>query len=157
MIRIRNVKRLALVCLPLFLAACESIPNNVPSEESSGGSRSESTIEKNMEPEQTTKQQPQPKAPKVDEAVSVSPAVTSLLDRADQQEKDGNPSAAISSLERAIRIAPRFPESYYRLGELRYKEGNYSQARSMGKKSISLGASGWLLNQSLKLIDNASK
>jgi tetratricopeptide (TPR) repeat protein len=151
-IELKKLKRLTLICLPLFLAACESIPNKAPDEENTSGGRIQ-----NKETNQIITQQPQQKAPEVDEAVKVSPAVTSLLDRAAQQEKEGNQSAAIGSIERAIRIAPRYPESYYRLGELRYKQGNYSQARSMGQKSLSLGASGWLRNQSLKLIDNASK
>jgi len=146
-------KRFGLMCLPLFLAACESIPSNTPSQESN----KEVQQVTEPKPKQEIKQQTKEKPAQVDDSVKASPAVISLLDRAEQQQKDGNNAAAVGSLERAIRIAPRYPETYYRLGELRYQEGNYSQARSLGQKTLSLGATGWLLDQAKRLIENASQ
>ncbi|MFT4837356.1 MAG: tetratricopeptide (TPR) repeat protein [Psychromonas sp.] len=65
------------------------------------------------------------------------------------------PQAAASSLERAIRIAPRFPESYYRLGELRYQEGVYNQAVLLAQKALRLGAAGMLRRQAQDLVSKS--
>ena len=146
-------KRFGLICLPLFLAACESIPSNTPIQESN--KEVKQVTEQQTEPE--SKQQAKEKPAREDESIKASPAVITLLDRAEKQQKDGNNAAAVGSLERAIRISPRYPETYYRLGELRYQEGNYSQARSLGQKTLSLGAVGWLREQAKRLIENATR
>lgn len=131
-------KKVTLFCLPYFLVACSTISTN--------GGKSESPSipdikdittqpkEKLSEPKRVIKEAP------VDQAVQANIVVHSLLDRAQQQLKDGDQQGAESSLERAIRIAPRYPESYFRLAELRYHQGKYSQASSLAEKTISLGA-----------------
>lgn len=94
--------------------------------------------------------------PKVDSVTTITPAVQTLLTQAEAQLAKGDIRASMNSLERAIRIAPRFPESYYRLGELHFVQGSFKQARSLAQKSISLGANGKIREQALKLIDKTS-
>jgi len=71
------------------------------------------------------------------------------------QQQAGNNQQAMATLERAIRIAPRYQEGYYRLAQVHYQQGNYSQALSLAQKAISLGASGQLRQQSLAMIENS--
>lgn len=132
----------------------------MPSEDKSKGTGQETTepIKKNeQQASDKAKQEEPPKKaqkPIVNSAAKAPAAVSSLLDRAEKQMNAGKLSSANSSLERAIRIAPRYPESYYRLALLRYQQGQYNQARSLAQKSISLGAKGGLHKQALKLIED---
>lgn len=89
---------------------------------------------------------------KIDDVNEISPAINSLLKQAKYQHETGNINSAFSTLERAIRIDPRFPESYYLLGELHYERGNDRQAGSLAQKAISLGASGNVRDKALSLI-----
>lgn len=146
------MKKITLLSVPWLLVACGTIPTGQPVEEVK---RPPVT-----EPQAKPIVVPEPPVVKPQEAPVASPAqapsaVISLLSRAQQQERDGDDKAAASSLERAIRIAPRYPESYYRLGELRYKEGSYSQAASLGQKTLSLGAQGSLRSLAQALIAKA--
>ncbi|WP_028863299.1 tetratricopeptide repeat protein [Psychromonas aquimarina] len=131
------LKKSALLCLPWFLAACSTLPQD------------KQAPAKTQAPEPIVKPQPAP----VDSAAEAPGAVASLLERAEQQEDNQNRAAAIASLERAIRIAPRYPESYYRLAELYYKQGSDNLARTLAQKSISLGAEGMLRRQAQALLD----
>lgn len=139
----------AVLCLPWVLVACGTIPSQ--------------PIDKNKQPA-VTETQPKPVQPPiiapqeapVDSAAKAPSAVVYLLKRAEQQAQNGGRKAAASSLERAIRMAPRFPESYYRLGELRYQEGAYNQAASLAQKALRLGAEGMLRRQAQDLINKAS-
>jgi tetratricopeptide (TPR) repeat protein len=89
---------------------------------------------------------------KVDEVVAAPPAVDSLLNKAASQRRSGNLTAAVATIERAIRIAPRYPGSYYMLGDIRLEQGRSSQARSLAGKSLALGAEGELKQQAENLI-----
>ncbi|KGK00384.1 hypothetical protein [Thalassotalea sp. ND16A] len=131
-------KKIALLCLPWFLAACSTIPTTSDKPRSAA------------KPQPASKVQPQPAS--VDAAAKAPAAVVALLDRAEQQLINGDDSAAAVSLERAIRIAPRYPESYYRLGKLRFTQSYHDQARALAQKAISLGASGWLRRQAERLV-----
>jgi len=88
----------------------------------------------------------------VDKSVTESPAVTSLLQRAQSQQQQGNVQTATATLERAIRLSPRYPNSYYQLATLCQQQGQRQQASALAQKSISLGASGQLLSQAQKLL-----
>ncbi|WNC73405.1 hypothetical protein RGQ13_05270 [Thalassotalea psychrophila] len=129
-------RKIALLCLTLALAACSTTP----------------VTEEKTQPIPTVKAKPAP----VDDAAQAPAAVITLLDKAEQQQNNGDDLAAIVSLERAIRIAPRYPESYYRLGKLRFSQSRYEQARALAQKAISLGASGWLRWQAEKLVESSS-
>lgn len=135
------VKKLSLIISPLLLVACANIPT-------------EDTSQKTNNEQQQTEAKPEKyKVSKTNETSSASSAVVSLLQRAQQQQENGNVVGAVSSLERAIRISPRYPESYYRLAEIYYKQGKNNQARSLAEKALSLGASGELQTKSQSLIN----
>lgn len=144
-----KVTRVGILFLAFFLSACQTLSNTPDKRESTNSN----THTSNKTEQQKTQTQPA----KVDEVINASPAVDSLLIQATQQEQAGNTRAAINTLERAIRIAPRYPTSYYRLAKLRYQQGNYQQAASLAQKALSLGAAGELREQSLLIISNVSK
>ncbi|MBR9868407.1 MAG: tetratricopeptide repeat protein [Oceanospirillales bacterium] len=69
---------------------------------------------------------------------SSNPAVIALLQGAEEQQKQGEFSAAQSSLERAQRIAPRDPHVYMQLADLRRQQGQYLQAEQFALKGLTL-------------------
>ena len=154
------VKKLSMLCLPWFLVACGTIPIITPVPDTNQSPVTSTPSEVKAEPKAEapagSKVVPKVKPKPVDDTAKAPAAVASLLDRAKQQESSGDYQAAVASLERAIRIAPRYPESYYRLGELRLRQGFYSQARSLGHKTLSLGADWLLRRQAQSLVDRAS-
>lgn len=135
-------KKIGMLCLPWFLVACGTIPVAAP-------------VNETVQPPIVKPKVKSESAP-VDDAATAPAAVITLLDRAQQQARNGDELAAVGSLERAIRIAPRYPESYFLLGELRYKQGNYDQARSLAQKVLSLGADWWLRRKAQSLVERAS-
>ena len=64
-----------------------------------------------------------------------NPAVVALLDTADQYSAAGQNNRAVASLERAIRIDPKNPLLWNKLGYLHLQEKNWVQAIAMAKKS----------------------
>ncbi|MFT6925622.1 MAG: tetratricopeptide (TPR) repeat protein [Psychromonas sp.] len=147
----RFLKKCAVLSLPLVLVACGTIPTQ-PID------NTERPEVIDIAPEPVIVPEPSVVAPQekpVDRAARAPSAVVSLFKRAEQQEQNGDTKAAASSLERAIRIAPRFPESYYRLGELRYQEGAFNQAASLAQKALRLGAEGTIRRLAEDLINKA--
>jgi len=69
--------------------------------------------------------------------VSANPAVIALLDRARLDTGAGQREAAGASLERALRIEPRNAWLWHELAQLRLTQGQYAQAISVARKSIS--------------------
>lgn len=67
-----------------------------------------------------------------------NPAVIALLDSAQQQQRSGAYSSAQSSLERAQRIAPRDPQVYFQLADLRRHQGQYLQAEQLALKGVAV-------------------
>lgn len=63
-------------------------------------------------------------------------AVLALLTTAQQQQSSGNYNGAASSLERAQRIAPREPQVFYRLAEVRLAQGDASQAEQLAQRGL---------------------
>ncbi|QUM81290.1 tetratricopeptide repeat protein [Moritella sp. 5] len=147
------IKRACLFALPLLLTACGTIPTY-----NSNGTQVQET--NNTAPVASEKSKPEPKVkPKptpVDDTAQAPAAVLSLMKRAEKQVNGGDNRAAIASLERAIRIAPRYPDTYFRLGERYFYQGNYKQARSLAEKSITLGADWLLRRQAESLIERAA-
>ena len=64
-------------------------------------------------------------------------AVIALLDQAQLHTEAGQREAAGASLERALRIEPRNPWLWHELAQLRLTQGQYAQAVSLARKSIS--------------------
>ena len=148
-----TLKKVTLFCVPYFLVACTSIS---PTGSKSGNKQTPDVKDLISLPKEKTDATETVKEAPVDKAVQANIVVHSLLDRADQQLKGGDQQGAEGSLERAIRIAPRYPESYFRLAELRYQQGKYVQASSLADKSLSLGADEVLSKQVNALLQNIS-
>ena len=132
-------KKIVVCCLSCFLVACSVKPDVTPIDDAvivpssivnpTGG---------------------------IDKSVKGNSALGSLLGIAQQQESKGNLQGAAVILERAIRIAPRNPETYLRLAELNYRQGKYGQAQSFAEKSLSLNANQRLTEQAEQLLEKIS-
>ena len=155
---LKVIKNIALCCFPCFLLACTTLP--VTDEQDSQLEKSTQQTKpkekvvsaRELKSESNDSSERLIAVPHVDHATQAPVAVIVLLQRAAQQTSSGNSLAAQASLERAIRIAPRHPESYYRLGEWHYQQGNDSQARALAQKALSLGAQGPLKQQVIALL-----
>lgn len=77
-------------------------------------------------------------APSLTQAPPQNPAVVALLDNARQQQQSGQLSSAQSSLERAQRIAPRDPQVYYQLADVRWRQGQFLQAEQLALKGVAV-------------------
>lgn len=114
----------------LLLAGCASAPTQPPAT--------------SAQPE-TVPQQPLPPltgegvivVPVPEPVKSGNPAVVALLDRARMDSGTGNRGAAGASLERGLRIEPRNAWLWHELAQLRLASGQYAQAVSLARKSIS--------------------
>ena len=62
--------------------------------------------------------------------------VLALLTTAKQQQGGGDLNSAASSLERAQRIAPREPQVFYRLAEVRLEQGDAAQAEQLAQQGL---------------------
>lgn len=121
---------------PVLLIGCSNVPTQ-------------------QQPTQNNQEQPPVTVMEQTSAGIVAPkAVLNLIARSQQQIKQADLIGAKASLERALRITPRYPDSYYYLAKVNYLQGQYKQARSMAKKCLSLGAQGGLLESVLRLIDD---
>ena len=64
--------------------------------------------------------------------------VSALLEEASRQEAAKDLTAAVGSVERALRIEPRNAHVWHRLASLRMKQGQYGMAVELAAKSNSL-------------------
>jgi tetratricopeptide (TPR) repeat protein len=141
------VKKLFITFLVVGLTACVSVdPYPQPSVPVIEGS--DSSTEEEMAPETQSTTVPK----KVNEVATAPAVVNNLLVKAKKQQGQGDLSSAMSTVERAIRIAPRYPASYYQLAELKFDANEFSDAKSLAQKAISLGASGSLKRSALELV-----
>ncbi|TWI50893.1 hypothetical protein IQ22_03815 [Pseudomonas duriflava] len=62
--------------------------------------------------------------------------ILALLTTAQQQQSGGDLNGASSSLERAMRIAPREPQVLYRLAEVRLAQGDAAQAEQLARRGL---------------------
>lgn len=146
-----RVNKLAIIIVVTGLTACASIdpytqptlstPPSAPVLDTNG-----LASEKEVAPEQAVK-------PKEVSDVAAAPAVVNgLLAKAGKQRQQGDLNTAMATVERAIRIAPRYPVSYYRLAELKFDTNNFANAKSLAQKAISLGASDSLKRSAQELV-----
>lgn len=80
-------------------------------------------------------EQPSPPVADTERMHQSGPAVVALLDDADKFSGQGNNQQAIASVERALRIEPKNPVLWNRLGRLHLQNGSWIQAITMAKKS----------------------
>lgn len=161
-----NRSRLFFVsALLLLLAGCATVTTPPPAKPAAP----EAVPQGAILPQETSPQQvippgviPQPSGeaivmepvPKSD--MSVNKAIVALLNRAQIDNQSGNREAAGSSLERALRIEPRNAWLWFELAQLRLAEGQYAQAITLARKSISFaGHEHRLLAMDWQVIGNA--
>jgi hypothetical protein len=87
----------------------------------------------------------------------VSSASQALLNESRSHSAAGRYPQATASIERAIRIEPRQPVLWLELGNIRLKEGDYSQAESLGRKALSLSAGDAALSARAQQLISAAK
>ncbi len=109
-------------------------------------------------PQRTSASTPAATKPAPSSNVSTSPAVKSLLRQAKLDMVLKRNTAAISKLERALRIESRNPAIWHQLAKANYNNGSDGTAISMAKKSnIYTAADSPLEKLNWQLIKSASK
>ena len=68
-------------------------------------------------------------------------AVLALLQTAEMQQADGQLAAAAASLERALRIEPQNPWTWYRLAAVRLEQDRLDQAEQLARRCDALAGS----------------
>ncbi|MEJ0006844.1 MAG: tetratricopeptide repeat protein [Steroidobacteraceae bacterium] len=68
----------------------------------------------------------------------LGPAATALVAQAHRQATGGDQQAAISTIERALRIEPDNPLLWIELGEIHESAGRFDQAAGLGHKALQL-------------------
>ncbi|MCW8887092.1 MAG: tetratricopeptide repeat protein [Motiliproteus sp.] len=81
-----------------------------------------------------------------------SGALLALLEQAEQQHQSGRNQQALSSLERAQRIAPRDPLVYLQLARLRLDMKDYPRAQQLAKKGLSLSSGNDQMQKAFKAL-----
>ncbi len=79
---------------------------------------------------------PPPKPPR--KRPDAPPAVVALVQRADAQISAGNLDGAVATLEQAIRISPKQALPWYRLVQIKVKQGDCGQAAQFALKADTL-------------------
>lgn len=98
-----------------------------------------------------TPQQPPP--PKVQrKRPEPPPVVLALVSRADAQIIAGNLDGAVASLEQAARVAPKQPLPWYRLAQVKVKQGECAQAAQFAHKADTLSDDLVLREQTQQLV-----
>ncbi len=77
-----------------------------------------------------------------------SGTVLALLNTAKGQEQAGNLAGSAATLERALRVQPRNAVLWNKLAHIRFKQGKYSQAASLARKSNGLAGGNVAVKQS---------
>lgn len=84
-------------------------------------------------------------------------AVAMLWDRAEKARRNGNLELAVSSIERALRLAPNDPILWSRLAELRLRQKDFAVAENLAAKSNALAGNYRLLRYRNWLIIAAAR
>lgn len=135
------------VLVILLLGACTTAQKPVPVEERSR--EADTAAETPPDQETVTRPaKPEPLPPPAEEDVTKPeqrpqqspPAVVALLDNADQSLASGNADQAVASIERALRIDPKNPVLWQRLGQIRLRQKRWDQAIATARKSNLLAA-----------------
>lgn len=104
-----------------------------------------------MVTEPSTPTDKDPSSPKtyVDQPIptTTSPAVLALMRDAQSQSRQGNLDAAVTTIERAVRIQPRNAELWHRLALLRLQQERPRLAEDLAKKSNTLAGANYNLRR----------
>ena len=173
MVNTRSINYLYIfICI--FFTACTTVPK--PDTEKSPPVVDRSVSEEEIKSEQIrqerevqpvqaeeiqvpeTKLEEEINTPRADVKKNESPVIIALLDDVTDYENSGNSQQAEATLERAIRIEPKNPLLWHRLGLLQLREKQWQQAIAMAQKSNSLAANNTDLQlNNWKIIAQASK
>ncbi len=82
---------------------------------------------------------PREPAPVPQQPPATAPAALALAAQSDQARSEGNLRLAGLQLERALRIAPRDPDLWNRLAQVRLEQQDFQQAERMAERSLQLG------------------
>ncbi len=142
--------------LALHLASCASNPaaSDVPVVEAGMPAQRTTAVSPREAPLQTQPGSPEPVATAgfgseqaqypgdpstpLTEPQPTGVAVLALLETADLQRADGQLAAAAASLERALRIEPQNPWTWYRLAAVRLQQDRLDQAEQLARRADSL-------------------
>ena len=116
--------RFGLAILIVLLAGCAAAPTTAPRDPGAGAS--------------PAFQPPAPAPDATEGAYPLSPAAAALVARADQLIQSGDPAAAGSELERALRIEPRNPRIWQRMAVAKLELNDPVQAETLARKSSAL-------------------
>jgi hypothetical protein len=103
-----------------------------------GGSQPIQSFPVNAQPQSPRGNTAGPSALQADE--QLDGPVLALLTTARDQEGRGDLGGASSSLERAMRMAPREPQVFYRLAQVRLAQGDTAQAEQVAQRGLSYAA-----------------
>ena len=88
---------------------------------------------------------------------SLSAAANALLLAAKAESAVGRPDAAITKVERALRIEPQSPLLWHHLADFNYKKKRYDQAITLARKSLQLSSGNReLVSKNLDLMTKAA-
>jgi len=73
----------------------------------------------------------------VADSAQMPSALSELMLKADQQYMQGQYPSALATLERAVRIKPRYPEIWSRMAQVYAQQGRAAQARQHAERSNS--------------------
>lgn len=123
--------RFSLLLLPLLLVACAGAPRQTPSPVEERGAEAPPDTGGEIQPVPAPRQptiRPMPQGERL-------PAIESLISRADSEARRGRLENASALLERALRIDSRDALLWYRLGQIRYQQGDYLQAVNLLRRA----------------------
>jgi Flp pilus assembly protein TadD len=159
---------LALLMVAVQLSGCALLREPVenpgspqPVHPAPGNPTRESISQNPAAPAQATAVTPPPAVappPAATRQFRLGPAATALVAQAHRQAGSGDQQAAISTIERALRIEPENPLLWLELGDIHESAGRFDQAAGLGHKALQLAtgdphaqAASWhLIAESLK-------
>ena len=90
----------------------------------------------------------------VADSAELPEVIRSLVKQSDKEYLNNNLAASLATLERAVRINPRYPEVWSRMAKVLAQQGNMEQAMQYAKRSNSVLKNNLQLNSfNQKIID----
>lgn len=148
-----------IACLPFMFIACAARPHAPPPpppHKAALPPMPDITVPPEPPPAPPVEQPPSqspPPAPKVQrKRPEPPPVVLALVQRADAQITAGNLDGAVASLEQAARVAPKQPLPWYRLAQVKVKQGECAQAVQFAHKADTLSDDPAMREQTQQLV-----